>query len=384
MTARCCMALSLASALWLCAPARRCAGQARGQRVLLIEHGRDAFLERIGAEIEKLGFALIRRDTRAPLEAAARAEQAQAALRVLPTRTGVEVWMADATSGRSLLRQVVIDENPDGPDLELIALQTAELLRTSLLGEKAPREAEPHIGAVQTTAPAEQSEPAAGDKKTAVQLWCGALHGLGGVSTTLALGLSLQHFFGERWGVGLDVGLPLLPGTVKAVEGSARLATYFAGALALIRFRPHAGRFFATLGVGAASLMVRYSGKANEPLQAQAGTRFAGAAYLRGDLGIVTNRWLRFGVRALVGASFPRVSVTFAGNHTANFGPALLAGFGFAEVSFLEEPALSPRARRHGSKRTSSSHTSKSPSGQKVSPTISSRRKEAVGLPLSS
>ena len=44
--------------------------------MLLIEQGRDPFLERVGAEIEKLGFSLVRADTSGPLEDAARAAQA--------------------------------------------------------------------------------------------------------------------------------------------------------------------------------------------------------------------------------------------------------------------------------------------------------------------
>src|SRR4051812_17904384 len=121
----CRYSLLLLSALWLSAPRPALAADVANRRVLLIEQGRDPFLERVGAEIEKLGFSLVRTDTNVPLEAAARAEQALCAIRVLPSRTGVEVWMADATSGRSLLRQVVVDESPGGPDRDLIALQTA-------------------------------------------------------------------------------------------------------------------------------------------------------------------------------------------------------------------------------------------------------------------
>jgi hypothetical protein len=335
-TARRYFGLLLASVLWLYAPARLQASEAAGRRVLLIEQDRDPFLERVGAEIEKLGFTLVRSATQGPLEAAARGQLAVAALRVLPTRTGIEVWMADATSGRSLLRQVIVDESPAGPDLELIVLQTAELLRTSLLGEKAPPEPPTQVDAAQPkqTEQTEQTGAAARSRNTALQLWCGALYSPGGVGAALELGVSLQHFFGERWGLGLDLGLPLLPGTIKDAEGSAKLGAYFAGVLALARFQLGAGRFFATVGVGAAPLLVRYQGETQAPFQSKTGTQLTGAIYLRGDVGIIATRWLRFGVRGLAGAIFPRVSVTFAGNDTGSFGPALFAGFGFAEVSF--------------------------------------------------
>jgi hypothetical protein len=325
MSARRCVGLLLSSALWLCAPALLRASEAAGRRVLLVEQGSDPFLERIGAEIEKLGFSLVRSDAQGPLEEVGRAQQAVAVLRVLPSRLGVEVWMADATSGRSLLRQVIVDESPSGPDRELIALQTAELLRTSLLGEKGPPE---------TPAQPVQAGELPGPRYTDLQLACGALYSPGGASAALELAVSLQHFFGERWGLGLDFGLPLRPGMVEGVEGSARLGPYFGGVLALARFQPRASRLFATAGAGAALLLLRYEGETDEPLQASSGTRLTGAAYLRGDFGIEAARWLRFGVRALAGASFQRLSVTFAGNDAGSFGPALFAGFALAELSF--------------------------------------------------
>jgi hypothetical protein len=325
MSARRCLGLLLSSALWLCAPALLRASEAAGRRVLLIEQGSDPFLERIGAEIEKLGFSLARSDATGPLEEVGRAQQAVAVLRVLPSRLGVEVWMADATSGRSLLRQVVVDESPGGPDRELIALQTAELLRTSLLGEKAPQE---------LPAPPAAAGELPRPKHTGVQLACGALYSPGGVSAALELGVSLQHFFGERWGFGLDLGLPLRPGMAEDVEGSAQLSPYFGGALALLRFQPRASRLFATAGAGAALLLLKYEGETDEPLQSSSGTRSTGAAYLRGDFGVEAARWLRFGVRALAGASFQRMSMTFAGNAAGSFGPALFAGFALAEASF--------------------------------------------------
>jgi hypothetical protein len=338
MSARCCFGLLFWSALSLCAPALLRASEAGGRRVLLIEQSRDPFLEQVGAEIEKLGFSLVRSDAQGPLEAAARAEHAVAVLRVVPSRKGVEVWMADATSGRSLLRQVIVDESPGGPDRGLIALQTAELLRTSLLGERSLREqsaqvdAAPQLPARQVAA--DETPPATGPKNTEVHLACGALYSPGGAGAAVELGISMQRFWGERWGLGLDLGLPLRPAAITDVEGSAKVGAYFAGVLALARFQSPASPFFATVGAGAALLLLRYNGDAREPLRSNAGTRMTGAGYLRGDVGVQAASWLRLGVRVLAGASFQRISVTFAGNDAGSFGPALLAAFALAEVVF--------------------------------------------------
>jgi hypothetical protein len=111
------------------------------------------------------------------------------------------------------------------------------------------------------------------------------------------------------------------------------MGVYFAGALLLARFQRRPSPFFATAGAGPALLFVRYDGEARPPLRSSSGSRWMGTVYLRGDAGIEVATWLRLGLRALVGASFQRTSVTFAGSEAGNFGPALFAGFAFAEIS---------------------------------------------------
>ena len=95
--------------------------------LLLVDSPGDPFMDRIRAEVVSLGLEGVVRAPQGSIEARARAEHAVAAIRILPSRNGVEVWMADAASGRSLLRQVIVDETPRGPNQDVVALQTAEL-----------------------------------------------------------------------------------------------------------------------------------------------------------------------------------------------------------------------------------------------------------------
>jgi hypothetical protein len=48
-----------------------------------------------------LGVDVVMRPPQGSIEARARSEHAVAAIRMLPSRRGVEIWMADETSGRS-------------------------------------------------------------------------------------------------------------------------------------------------------------------------------------------------------------------------------------------------------------------------------------------
>jgi hypothetical protein len=345
-----------AAALWAlaliawCTPLAAHAADGAGRRVLLVEQGRDPFLERVGAEIAAIGFVLVRAYTPDPLEVAARSSSAVVAIRVLPSRKGVEVWMADATSGRSLLRQVVVDERPGGPDRDLIALQTAELLRTSLLGEKPSREQPaPAPAAAQPAPPAPPApsmtraprEPVAADgaddadrADTALQVGFGTVYGSGGASPSAELSASLQHFFSRRLGFGLDFALPIVQGSLAGVEGSSTISATLAGAFLLLRLAPDAHSWFADAGAGGAFMLVHYAGETEDPLHASKGNHATAAAFLRADLGLAPTGWFHLGLRILAGSSFTRVRVEFAGNDAGSYGPLLLAGFALVGVDW--------------------------------------------------
>ena len=106
--------------------------------LIVIDESDDPFAERIKAEVSALGLEVVSvepwrtGEAVESLDAAGRANQAAAAIRMIASRKGVEVWMANQPTGRSLMRQLVVDERPV-PNEGLVALQTAELLRTTLL-----------------------------------------------------------------------------------------------------------------------------------------------------------------------------------------------------------------------------------------------------------
>ena len=106
--------------------------------LIVIDESDDPFAERIKAEVSALGLEVVAvepwrtGEAIESLDAAGRANQAAAAIRMVASRKGVEIWIANQPTGRSLLRQLVVDERPV-PNEGLVALQTAELLRTTLL-----------------------------------------------------------------------------------------------------------------------------------------------------------------------------------------------------------------------------------------------------------
>ncbi len=317
------------------------------RRVLLLaDKPGDLFVERIKAEIEGLGLTVVVRAPSGPLEEDARSQQAIAAIRPLPARNGVEVWMADETSGRSLLRQVIIDESPDGPDQSLIALQTAELLRTSLF----PKTPETHTQnpPASPPSPAAESPTAApaGPRATSAtaetartaemgaQAGVGTLLSPGGPGPELHIWLSLHRFFGRRFGLAADIALPVVRSTLDGPEGRAKIGTAMAGLAFLSRLRLPPTSWFLNAGLGAAILHVGVDGEAVQTLMSSSTGVLTGAGYARVDGGYAPADWLRLGLHVLGGVSLDRVHFQFAGNDAGVWGRAFAAAALFAELDW--------------------------------------------------
>jgi len=307
--------------------------------LLLVDKPGDPFVGRIKAEISSLGLEVAVQPPVGSLEADARAEGAVAAIRMLPSRKGVEVWMADETSGRSLLRQVIVDETAGGPDHNLIALQTAELLRTSLLsaGEKQSTTMARKQALLSPAIASPVALPQSSGQSGA-QVGVGFLYGAGGASTALQAWLSLQHVWGQHFGVALDLSAPLRRGTLGGPEGSSDIGAVLAGGELLARFETEGHRAFLATGLGAGFASVVARGHPSQEGSAQlvggSSSAYVGLGYLRVNVGWKATGWLGFGATGLAGTTAGRVHIRFAGNDAGDWGVPLLAGVLFGEVDW--------------------------------------------------
>jgi hypothetical protein len=344
--ARICLAMALGTTL-LTLPSGMAAAeeQPAGRVLLLADKPADPFVERIKGEIAGLGLSVVTRAPSGPIEETARGQHVIAAIRVLPARNGVEIWMADETSGRSLLRQVVIDERPEGPDQNLIALQTAELLRTSLLDKPAemspktapaipPPPAEiptvPIVGPPTISAPAVTTPVA----NMGAQAGLGALLSPGGTGPELQLWLSLYRLFGRRVGLALDLSLPVVRSTLDGPEGTARMGCTMAGLALLVRLHSAPSAWFLTSGLGAGALRVTADGEARPTLTSFSTHVLTGAGYARVEGGYAPVDWLRLGGQVLGGVAFDRVHLRFAGNDAGSWGRPFAVAAIFAEAAW--------------------------------------------------
>src|ERR1035437_9780285 len=99
----------------------------------------DPILPRLRAELGAMGFDLVEMladdgaPARAALEENARSLGAIAAVRLVPSGGGVEVWIVDRVTGKTVLREIVRPEGPSGEADAMVAMRAVELLRASLL-----------------------------------------------------------------------------------------------------------------------------------------------------------------------------------------------------------------------------------------------------------
>jgi hypothetical protein len=314
--------------------------EAPERRVLLLtDKPGDPFIDRIRAEVAGLGLAVLVRNSAGSLEDEARAEHAVAAIRVLPSLKGVEVWMADETSGRSLLRQLIVDERPGGPDQGLIALQTTELLRTSLFPKQANPLAQPAepaaLPGAQPVAAAHAAATPAPSRmaETGIQAGFGTIYSPGGAGPAMQGWLELHQFWSPRLGLALDFSFPLGGSTVSAVEGSSRVGTYLGGIEFLVRSRPQHS-YYANAGIAASvAWIVAHGQEARAPLKDASSSAVVGAAYLRASAGW-SGSFYKIGVLGLAGGTMKRIAIRFAGNDAADWGWPFLAAFLTAELDW--------------------------------------------------
>jgi len=341
-TATCLLALAAAGIATRPANVRAQPNEPRDHRrvLLLTDTPGDPFMGRIRAEVASLGLEVVVRPPRGPIEASARAERATVAIRMLSSRNGVEVWMADETSGRSLLRQVIVDETKGGPNQNLIALQTAELLRTSLFTH-----APPERGSVTSPPPGPAPEPViirtappppSGESALASNL--GLLYSAGGAGPAWQASLSFQHLWTRRLGMALVVSAPVQRGTMRGREGAADVGAVIAGAEAIARFGFERRRVFLTTGLGAGFVAVVATGHPSQdgtaPLVGDSSTAYTALGYARASIGWKLATWLAVGMSGLAGTTIAPVHVRFAGSDAGDWGMPVLGAALFAQIGW--------------------------------------------------
>ena len=293
--------------------------------LLVIERINDPLMARIQAEIAALGLTVVVGSESGPLESSAREQRAVAAVRVLPSRKGVEVWMADATTGRTLTRQLVVDERPDGPDQTLVALQTSEILRTGLFPKESKPAPSPATPVTMTAAAAPMLPPRTDEWR--IRNGIGGLYSLGGVNSAMQDWLMLQGWWRRELGVALSFSLPILRGSISGPEGRSLVGAYLGAVELCTSFLAEKSRWHLTGGLGGGIVYLRTTGQSKPPLDHGTAGAFTGIGYMRVELALKLSKWVNLGITSATGTTLVPVKIRFAGNQAGTWGSLFLAAF---------------------------------------------------------
>ncbi|APR83492.1 Flagellar hook-length control protein FliK [Minicystis rosea] len=300
----------------------------------------DRFGQRMVAELESLGFATVRLDpkdepaTRASLEAAARASGALAAIRAVPSARGVEVWVADRVTGKTVLREIASDASAPEADAAL-AIHTVELLRASLLEVSLPVPSRGEIAAprdlpekLSLPTPAAPAPPAPATLRFSIGP--GVLASPGGFGPAAALDVGLSWLPSDRVGGFAFASIPLTRPRVSGVAGSADLSTTMLGAGMRFLFTTRASTWAPSVDVGVAAVALSLSGTASVAgTAANDASAWTAAPFVRTGLAVALTPMLRARADVLVGVVTQDVSIQLAKEDVATFGrPLVLASVG--------------------------------------------------------
>ena len=164
----------------------------------------------------------------------------------------------------------------------------------------------------------------------------GGLYGAGGPSSSLQAWLSLQHRWGNHFGIALDLSAPLSLGSLSGPEGHADVGAILVGGEVLLRLPSEKERFAFTsgLGVALASLISKGhpSSEGTKQLFSSSATAYTGAGYLRAEAEWRPVAWLGLGAMGLLGTTLVPMKIRFAGNDAGTWGVPFLGALLFAQA----------------------------------------------------
>ena len=288
---------------------------------------------RVNAELSALGFE-VELIEEAPsiepqtLRQLAASRGAVAGLRASPSKTGIELWVADPNTGGTAFEEVVTVET--GRNDELLALRAVEVLRARLLKlgvvtrpAPAPVEPAPNPNPLRDSPPVNTPEPLA-EPLLWADLGVAYVHQPGALTNyeSLRIGIVVSPF--PRWSLSAFGVLPLQETQVSSEVGSASMdATLFAlaadGHLSEAWFR-------GSLGAGAALAMLDVQGRADYPFQGQRERLFSSLPFVRAGVAAALAQRLMLSAEVLAGLSIPGTIIRLDREETASWGRPLVMG----------------------------------------------------------
>lgn len=302
----------------------------------------DPIVPRLRAELSALGFDVLEVpseavDSTALLSEQTRAHGAAAAVRIVRSGAGIEVWVVDRVTGKTSLRDVVVPNGPQGDADATIAIRAVELLRASLLEVHAPHASRGDVAPTEEIRAASELPSQAADARRSlfgVDLRVGAIASPGGVPATLALGGSAYWMpFGMLGFEGRGIA-SLTTSSIEAHEGRAQLSFGLAGGGARLGVGSSASTWAPSLSAGLAAAWLSARGTAYVATSASSPTALSAAPYLDLALAIQATSHVRAKIDLLGALATNAPQVQFVGRIVADWGRPILAPSAGVELAW--------------------------------------------------
>ncbi len=272
-------------------------------------------LEGLGLDVLVLKATPENSSGRASLEKSARSVGAIAAVRLIPSGQGTEVWVADRITGKTLIRELVGSTGSEAQPDD-VALGAVELLRASLMelhSPSSPRgEAEltPEVRDLSFATPKPPADKRA-SPAFSLSAGAGAELGLRSIGPSLHGTWAGWMNFGAGFGARVFLSLPLLAEHASVSEGQVELASKIFGIEGTFELGPADGMLVPRFGLGGALARIETVGRATAPAVSTSAAAWFGGGYGEIGAGLRLSRNLRMRLDAtvIVLASAPTVEV---------------------------------------------------------------------------
>ena len=305
---------------------------------IAVEELDDEVALRLRAELQELGFdpSIIQAPEAAPsrelLEANARDRGAVAAFRIVRSRWGVEVWIFDRVTNKTVLREVITGEEPD-PAIRagVVATRSVELLRASLMELAAAHRVvtDPEIPRAVRELVEPPRRPVVHRRTPTLALAVGPalVVSAGGVGPSLGAALEVGIVLTPGLRLGALAVLPIVLDTVHSDSGQAVVAPLVFGGALSVRLRSWSRTVAPSLRIGLAAAILHVEDQAPaDGTIARSDSSVSLLPLLGTSLRINLARRLRIVLAADVGAALPEATVEIAGRRVAAWGrPVILS-----------------------------------------------------------
>jgi hypothetical protein len=320
-------ALAAGLLLTFCLSSESATRPAPGRVALIRILGDERLQTRLEAELRAQRFEVVEvAPTSAPLprelDDALAATGAGAAVRVASSADVIQVWVANALTGKRIFREVAPEEG-GRLDRAIVAMWAVELLRASAFT--------PRVEIVAAPPPPPLPPQAANVGLEVAPALAWSAGGLG-PSWHVVIGARWQAW--PRGGVEASFFAPLSPLRIERTDGVAVISMSLAGAGLYAATGAPDARWSLHAAAGASLLVMRAAGDTTDVYQGRSDRAVSGGPYARAGAAVRLSSFFRLRADAFVGAISPRPVVQFDQMTVASWGQPWVAGLIGGEATF--------------------------------------------------